>query len=60
MADADVREEVRARYAAAATAVSATGRDALAVVDADQCCTPSAWGRLRRKPHEMPREPTPI
>jgi len=42
MANAGVREQVRARYAAAATAVSATGRDALAVVDADQCCTPTA------------------
>ncbi len=31
-----------ARYAAAATAVSMTARDALAVVDADQCCTPTA------------------
>jgi len=41
MADAEVQEQVRARYAAAAAAVSATGRDALAVVDADQCCTPS-------------------
>ncbi len=41
MADVDVREQVRARYAAAATAVSATGRDALAVVDADQCCAPT-------------------
>ncbi len=41
MADADVQEQVRARYAAAAAAVSATERDALAVVDADQCCTPS-------------------
>jgi len=41
MADADVREQVRARYAAAATAMSATGREALAVVDADQCCVPS-------------------
>ena len=41
MADAEVQEQVRARYAAAATAVSATGRDALAVVDADQCCVPS-------------------
>jgi len=42
MAAAEVREQVRARYAAAAAAaVSATGRDALAVVDADQCCTPS-------------------
>jgi len=42
MADADVQEQVRARYAAAATAVSRTGRDALAVIDADQCCTPTA------------------
>jgi len=41
MADADVREQVRARYAAAATAVSRTGRDALAVIDADQCCAPT-------------------
>jgi len=41
MVDADVQEQVRARYAAAATAVSSTGRDALAVVDADQCCLPS-------------------
>jgi len=36
-----VREQVRQRYAAAATAVAATGRDALAVVDAAQCCTPA-------------------
>ncbi len=42
MAGADVQEQVRARYAAAATAVSMTARDALAVVDADQCCTPTA------------------
>ncbi|MEP6462275.1 MAG: arsenite methyltransferase [Frankiaceae bacterium] len=42
MADAKVQEQVRARYAAAATAVSTTGWDALAVVDADQCCTPTA------------------
>ena len=40
--DTDVREQVRQRYAAAATAVATTGRDALAVVDADQCCTPTA------------------
>src|SRR5664280_2307238 len=39
-----VREQVRQRYAAAATAVAAKGRDALAVVDADQCCTPAAAG----------------
>jgi len=42
MANAEVREQVRARYAAAAaTAMSAAGREALAVVDADQCCVPS-------------------
>ncbi|QDP95406.1 arsenite methyltransferase [Microlunatus elymi] len=34
----DTREQVRARYAAAATAVSQGGRGALAVVDADQPC----------------------
>lgn len=39
---ADVREQVRARYAEAATAVSSTGRDALAVVDADQNRVPSS------------------
>ncbi len=38
MADSAVREQVRARYAAAATAVTNTGRDALASVDADQGC----------------------
>jgi arsenite methyltransferase len=37
-----VRDQVRRRYAAAATAVATTGRDALAVVDAAQCCTPTA------------------
>jgi SAM-dependent methyltransferase len=37
-----IREQVRARYAAAATAVTTTGRDALAVVDAARCCTPLA------------------
>jgi arsenite methyltransferase len=42
MLDQDVREQVRARYAAAAVAVSTTGGDALALVDADQCCGPSA------------------
>ena len=36
-----VREQVRHRYAAAATAVTATGRDALAVVDAAGCRTPT-------------------
>jgi arsenite methyltransferase len=40
--DIEVLEQVRERYAAAARAVTATGRDALAVVDADQCCVPSA------------------
>ena len=39
MADSDVGEQVRARYAAAATTA---GRDALAVVKADQCCVPAA------------------
>jgi arsenite methyltransferase len=37
-----VREQVRQRYAAAATAVTATGRDALAVVDAAGCYTSTA------------------
>lgn len=41
MTDSDVREQVRERYAAAAVAVSTTGRDALTVVDADQCRAPS-------------------
>lgn len=37
-----VREQVRTRYAAAATAVKQGERDALAVVDADQsCCAPT-------------------
>ncbi len=41
MGNRELREQVRARYAAAATAVTSTGRDALAVVDADQsCCGP--------------------
>lgn len=38
MSNPELREQVRARYAAAATAVTATGRDALALVDADQSC----------------------
>lgn len=38
MDEPDLREQVRRRYAAAATAVSGTGHDALALVDADQCC----------------------
>ena len=42
MAEEDTRERVRARYAEAAAAVAgATGRTALEVVDADQCCSPS-------------------
>ncbi|MDX6255382.1 MAG: arsenite methyltransferase [Frankiales bacterium] len=41
MPDQDVREQVRARYAAAAIAVTTAGRDALAVVDADQRCSPA-------------------
>ena len=44
MTDAQVREQVRAHYAQAATAVlAATGRTALPIVDA-QCCTPAAAG----------------
>lgn len=39
MREQDLREQVRQRYAAAAVAVTTTGQDALAVVDADQCCT---------------------
>jgi arsenite methyltransferase len=42
MADEEMREQVRARYAAAAAAVTQpTGRTALEVVDSDQCCAPS-------------------
>ncbi|MDQ6848877.1 MAG: arsenite methyltransferase [Actinomycetota bacterium] len=41
MVDHDVREQVRGRYAAAAVAVSATGRNPLTLVDADQCCAPA-------------------
>jgi len=40
MSDQDVREQVRARYAEAAVAVSVGERSALALVDADQCCAP--------------------
>ncbi|MFC6704434.1 arsenite methyltransferase [Flexivirga alba] len=41
-ANNEVREQVRSRYAAAATAVTRGNRDALAVVDADQsCCGPA-------------------
>ncbi len=43
MPEQDVREQVRQRYAAAATAVTATGSDALALVDANSsCCGGSA------------------
>jgi arsenite methyltransferase len=42
MTDSDVREQVRQRYAAAAAAVTAGAGSALTVVDADQCCPPSA------------------
>jgi arsenite methyltransferase len=38
IADAEVQEQIRVRYAAAATAVSTTGRDALAVVEANASC----------------------
>ena len=38
----DVREQVRARYAAAAVVVTDSGRRALEVVDVDQGCAPSA------------------
>jgi SAM-dependent methyltransferase len=42
MTDADIREQVRSRYARAAEAVTAgSERTALAAVDADQCCAPS-------------------
>jgi arsenite methyltransferase len=41
--ESKIREEVRARYAEAATAVTAAGgRTALEVVDADLCCAPAA------------------
>ena len=43
MADQDVREQVRERYAAAATAVSSAGALALTVLDGDgqACCAPA-------------------
>ena len=41
MVDQVVREQVRERYAAAAVAVSSSGRNPLALVDADQCCAPA-------------------
>jgi SAM-dependent methyltransferase len=37
----DIREQVRLRYAAAATAVQTSGATALAIVDGDQCCGPA-------------------
>ena len=39
---ADIREEVRLRYAAAATGVQATGATALPIVESDQCCGPAS------------------
>ena len=39
---ADIREQVRLRYAAAATAVQATGATALPIVESDQCCGPAS------------------
>jgi arsenite methyltransferase len=42
MEDRDVREQVRERYAAAAVAVRSSGRSPLALVEADQHCTPAA------------------
>ncbi len=45
MGDQDVREQVRARYAAAASAVTGAGRDALTVLDGDgACCAPASDG----------------
>jgi SAM-dependent methyltransferase len=38
--ETEIREQVRRRYAAAATAVSAEGRDALEVVGGTACCAP--------------------
>ena len=38
----DIREQVRLRYAAAATAVQASGATALTIVDGDQCCGPAS------------------
>ena len=39
---ADIREQVRLRYAAAATAVQTTAAKRLAIVDGDQCCGPAS------------------
>jgi arsenite methyltransferase len=65
MTDEDVREQVRQRYAKAAVAVSTNpGANALALVDADQCCasndagpgigsdTSAAFGSARYSDHE--------
>ena len=42
MSESDMREQVRARYAAAASAVTGAGRDALTVLDGDgACCAPA-------------------
>jgi arsenite methyltransferase len=41
MTDDAVREQVRQRYAAAAVAVSADGRDALTALETDQSCGPT-------------------
>ena len=41
MSEHEVRDEVRRHYAAAAAAVSATGRTELTVLERDQCCAPS-------------------
>jgi arsenite methyltransferase len=41
MTDVDLREQVRERYAAAATAVTATRSDALPLIQSDGCCGPS-------------------
>jgi SAM-dependent methyltransferase len=39
---ADIREQVRRRYAAAATAVQIAGATALPIVDRDRCCGPAS------------------
>jgi arsenite methyltransferase len=39
---ADIREQVRLRYAAAATAVQATRATALPILERDQCCGPAS------------------
>jgi SAM-dependent methyltransferase len=40
----EVREQVRARYAAAADAVAGQGAEALAVLENEACCAPAASG----------------